>query len=116
MAPESCGEFVGSLAALSFILFIAFSQQIDEFRKHFEAILASIKSLKENFANTSTMRSAEIEQTIKICCSTYNDVQKSIKSLLDNGEFNYLINLIMSVKSTQSEAIDSKRSSVTLTV
>lgn len=67
------------------------SQQIDEFRKHFESILASIRSLKENFANTSTMRSSEIEQTIKICSSTYADVQKSIKTLLDNGEFDYLI-------------------------
>ncbi|CRL08293.1 CLUMA_CG021374, isoform B [Clunio marinus] len=59
--------------------------QIDEFKKHFETIVASIKSLKENLANTSTMRSQEIEQTIKICSPTYSDVQKSIKTLLDNG-------------------------------
>lgn len=76
-----------------FHFFFRTKQQIDEFRKHFESILASIKSLKENLANTSTMRASEIEQTIKICNATYAETQKSIKTLLDNGEFNYLITL-----------------------
>lgn len=75
---------------MSFFNFF-FQQQIDEFRKLFDSIVASIRSLKENLANTGTMRSSEIEQTIKICGTTYSDAQKSIKMLLDNGEFNYLI-------------------------
>ena len=33
------------------------------------------------------MRSSEIEQTIKICNDTYDEIQRHIKILLDNGEF-----------------------------
>lgn len=53
--------------------------------------MTSIRSLKENLSSTSTMRASEIEQTMKICSSTYADVQRSIKTLLENGELNYSI-------------------------
>lgn len=94
MDSKSCGELEDVISYVCHCgklkLFSSHCpQQIDEFRKLFNSILASIKSLKENLANTSTMRSLEIEQTIKICSSTYSDVQKSIKTLLDNGELNY---------------------------
>lgn len=88
---------------MSFFNF-SFQQQIDEFRKLFDSIVASIRSLKENLANTGTMRSSEIEQTIKICGTTYSDAQKSIKTLLDNGEFNYLIASSERANPTQKES------------
>lgn len=98
MDPKSCGELGSLFGCFSSSFLSFFSQQIEEFRKHFESILASIKSLKENLANTSTMRASEIEQTMKICSSTYADTQKSIKALLDNGEFNYFYERVKRLK------------------
>lgn len=71
---------------LCFIIFFVFNKKIEDFRKAYEKTLTSIDGLQQNLADSNTMRASEIEQTIKICNSTNSDVQKSIKSLLDNGE------------------------------
>lgn len=70
--------------------FISFTQQIDEFKKFFDSTVSSIKALKENLSNINTMRSSEIEQTMKMCNTKYLDIQKHIKFLLENGKVNYI--------------------------
>lgn len=70
-----------------FSLSLLFSlKQIDEFNKFFNNTMSTVKSLKGNLSNTDTMRSSEIEQTIKLCTTIYDEIQRSIKILLDNGE------------------------------
>ena len=49
------------------------------------------------------MRASDIEQTMKICNSTYSEAQKAIKALLDDGKFNYIENYFTPIANIYTE-------------
>lgn len=62
-------------------------QQIENCCAKYKLTVDSIKNIIDNIANTNTMRAIEVEQTVKVFSPKHNEVQQSIKFLIECGKF-----------------------------